>query len=220
MSEPQSSLNKDLCTSFALHNVRGCSQSHCTHRKPRRRKITSLKWEVAELELLTWTLSMIMFSKHVKNTYSASGTKSWWKQREKMHSTTLKQRCLRNVTPQRLSVGFQEKAVWILRQNTISSRDGCRKGKMNTEPKEPKQSWMTDTEFCPHPFSTASMARVSSQPALMVAGLLTSTMMRTTSGCGCWGWTTLSYSIYGLGWGDSLKPGPVLSVSKISMSPA
>lgn len=59
---------------------------------------------------------------------------------------------------------------------------------------------MTDTKFCPYPFSIATMARVSSQPALMVAELLTSVITRTTSGCGCWGWTTLSFLFHLWSW--------------------
>lgn len=81
MSDPQSSLNKDLCSQLhLLITVRGAVASPIAHRE--NQEITSLKGEEAELELFISALSLIMFSKHVKNTYSASGTKPWWKQRK------------------------------------------------------------------------------------------------------------------------------------------
>lgn len=72
-------------------------------------------------------------------------------------------------------------------------KEGSTKGKMNIEPKETKRCWMTHTESCPYPFTTFSMASVSNQPALMVAGLLTSVITRTTSGSGCWCWAAHSF---------------------------
>lgn len=106
------------------------------------------------------------------NTYSASGTKPWWEQREKIHSTTLKQLCLRNdITPhpQGLVWDFEKRQSESCNRKSLM-KEGGTEGKMNTEPKKPKtktqaklsdRSWVLPTSIhhfygqckqpvCPH----------------------------------------------------------------------